>query len=238
MGKSSAPAPTPQPSSVSTSSSPWAGQQGYLSYGFNQAQAAYKQSLNGLSNPAAPSAATVAAQQQILNAAAQNQPLLQAGRSQLQATLGGDYMKEGNPYLQSMMQQTVTALKPTIDGQFAGAGRYGSGAYANALDSSLTNAASNLAFQQYNQERNNQLNALGNLSQVAAEQYSGANAVAAVGASQDGAKTNQANALFDSIGKYMSLVNGNYGSTSTQQTSYYTPPAQKPDLLGTLAKLF
>ncbi|MCX8501390.1 MAG: hypothetical protein ORO03_06830 [Alphaproteobacteria bacterium] len=238
MGKSSTPAQAAQPTTVVNNSSPWAGQQSYLSFGFKQAQDAYNQSLKLAAQPVAPSAATVAAQQQIMGTAAANQPLLAAGRNQLQATLGGDYLAAGNPYLQAMMQQTVTAMRPSIDSQFVGAGRYGSGAYANALDSSLSNAAANLAFQQYNQERGNQLSALNNLSQVAGEQYSGANALAAVGASQDAGRANQTNAAFDAIGKYMNLINGNYGSSSTQQTSYYTPPAVKTGLLDSLAKLF
>ena len=238
MGKSSSPAPAPQPATVINNSSPWAGQQPYLTFGFKQAQEAFNQSQALAKTPFTPSAATVAAQQQLLGAAAANQPLLSAGRDQLQATLGGDYLAAGNPYLQAMMQQTVTALRPTIDSQFEAAGRYGSGAYANALDSSLTNAAANLAFQQYSQERGNQLGALNNLSQVAGEQYSSANALGAIGASQDSAKAYQANAAFDSIGKYMSLINGNYGSSSTQQTSYYAPPVAKTGILDTLAKLF
>ncbi|MDI9409790.1 MAG: hypothetical protein QM523_11185 [Candidatus Pacebacteria bacterium] len=239
MGKSTSAPPTPVPTNSVTNSAPWTGQQPFLNYGFEQAQAAFQNAQwQQAHKPFTPSAATVEGQKQILAAAQKNAPLLQAGQAQLQNTLNGDYMKAGNPYLQAMMEQTIQGLKPTIDGQFAAAGRYGSGAYANALDSSLANAASNLAFQQYSLERGNQVNGLTQLPAVAAEQYSGANAIAAIGASQDAAKMNQLNAPFDAIGKYMGLVNGNYGSSSTQQTSYYTPPAAKTGIIDTISKLF
>lgn len=86
-----------------------------------------------------------------------------AALNQATSTLDGKYLKAGNPYFGRMVGQLGDALKPQIDSQFAAAGRYGSGADAHAFADALSKEAGSLAFQNYGQERQNQL---GTLSQV------------------------------------------------------------------------
>jgi hypothetical protein len=52
-----------------------------------------------------------------------------------------------------------------VDGQFAAAGRYGSGANANAFNTALTNQAGQLGYQNFSDSLNRQVNAAGQLSQ-------------------------------------------------------------------------
>lgn len=82
----------------------------------------------------------------------------------------GSYVNSNNPQFTQMVARLSNALQPQIDGGFAAAGRYGSGANANAFASALTNEAGNLAYQNYGQQQTNQLNAAG---QIAANDTAG-----------------------------------------------------------------
>jgi hypothetical protein len=82
----------------------------------------------------------------------------------LTGTANGDYLNSNNPAFQGMVNRLGLALQPAVDGSFAAAGRYGSGANANAFNTALTNEAGNLAYQNYGDERNRQLQAADLLS--------------------------------------------------------------------------
>lgn len=75
----------------------------------------------------------------------------------------GSQVGNANPNFQSMIDQYSRALQPQIDGPMAAAGRYGSGADANAFASALTNKTGDLAYQNYTQGLTNQLTAAGQL---------------------------------------------------------------------------
>lgn len=113
----------------------------------NQAQALY-QNGNALTN---------AGFANVNNAANAGTALFGQGNQQLADTLNGTYLSAGNPAFQSMLSQINQGLQPQIAGAFEGAGRYGSGAYANAYANALANAVAPLAFQNYSTERGNQL---------------------------------------------------------------------------------
>jgi hypothetical protein len=53
-------------------------------------------------------------------------------------TLNGSYLSADNPYFQNMFQGVASTVTPAVAGSFEGNGRYGSGAFANALSSALT----------------------------------------------------------------------------------------------------
>lgn len=82
----------------------------------------------------------------------------QPGYGTLAATANGNMIGR-NPEFNGMVSRAVEAARPSIDSQFAGAGRLGSGAHANAMASTATNLAGNLAYGDYQQERSNQLGA-------------------------------------------------------------------------------
>ena len=92
------------------------------------------------------------------------------------ATARGD-MLNSNPYLQGAIDRAIDPVKDKIQSQFAMSGRYGSGANQDVLAKSLGDVASNIAYGDYQRERQNQLNAqqqLGNLAQQQFANQSGA----------------------------------------------------------------
>ena len=87
----------------------------------------------------------------------------------------------GNPYLQNMFGTMANAVTPRVASAFEGAGRYGSGAYANALSSALTDTAGNLAYQNYANERGNMLRADALAPTLANQDYTDIGQLAAAG---------------------------------------------------------
>lgn len=124
--------------------------------------------------------------------------------SMLQRTANGDFLNS-NPYLNQaitnanapLIEQFKTQIAPGIDSKAALAGRTGSGAQAalrNDAESTLANAmaknASDIAYQNYGQERTNQLNA-----------------------------QNQIGALYNSdVANQMNALNALSGTSNTQQS--------------------
>src|SRR5210317_423342 len=111
------------------------------------------------------------------------------------ATARGD-MLGSNPYLQGAIDRAIDPVKDKIQSQFAMSGRYGSGANQDVLAKSLGGIASDIAYGDYQRERQNQLNAqqqLGNLAQQQFANQSGA--IGALGNLQQQQFANQSGAL-------------------------------------------
>jgi hypothetical protein len=135
--------------------------------------------------------AQLAAQQATLNAATNNlapNDLSAAGGNALLSTVRGDYVNAGNPYLGAVTDSVMSQVLPAVKGQAELAGRFGSGAEAQALTTAATNALAPYAFNTYNQERSNQLNAANAinpyLSGQQAMQYGNIGQIAGVGGQQ------------------------------------------------------
>lgn len=103
-------------------------------------------------------------------------PLMGAASGELQSVLGGQYLDAGNPHLASMYQAASrpviedfnTEILPALTGQFAAAGRTGSGAHQNVataaaddLTRNLAGMSANLYGQNYEAERNRMMGAAG-----------------------------------------------------------------------------
>lgn len=67
--------------------------------------------------------------------------------------LSGKYMN-GNPYIQSILNQLNSQVANDTNSQFSLAGRYGSGAHTDVLSRNLANADSNLLYGNYADEMN------------------------------------------------------------------------------------
>lgn len=203
---------------------PWSGQQPYLTAGFQRAQDIFNrptpQYYGGQTVTDTP-AATVQGQQQTMQAAQNNANLLGA-------TAGGQFLSSGNPYFGGLVEQIGQAIRPNIDSTFAASGRYGSGAHANAYASALANQAGQLAFQNYNQERQNQI--------AAAQNYSPYQQMMNVGSQQE-AKQGQyladalarydfaQNADYNQLAQFMQMVgNRSYGGQTSQTQPYTSNP--------------
>ncbi len=112
----------------------------------------YNQGVNA-SGYVAPTAQTTTglAQQEVLGTSAYNQ---------LSNTLAGNYT---NPYLSPMLQNATSEIANSINAEFSGAGRTpGSPMNQQEIVAQVADYALPLAFDQYNKERQNQLNIAAN----------------------------------------------------------------------------
>lgn len=82
-----------------------------------------------------------------------------AARGMMRDTVGGGYLSAGNPYMGGMINRTVNDVMPAINATFSRAGRTGSDAHGYGLARGLGDAIMPIAYQNYGQERANQLNA-------------------------------------------------------------------------------
>jgi hypothetical protein len=159
----------------------------YLTYGLQQATGLYQgggpQYYTG-ETFVAPSQTTQAGLQALETRALAGNPLTGLAQQQLQGTLGGAYLG-GNPFFQGAFapaaqaaQQQYKSTLGDIASKASLAGRYGSGVMGNLQDrasgqyaQALTNTAGQLAYQNYEQERARQQQAIGAAPQLAATDY-------------------------------------------------------------------
>jgi hypothetical protein len=223
---------------VTSTTAPWSGQQPYLTFGFQQAQNLYNQGgpqyFAGDTVAPTPSETNQALNLQTQRAS-NGSPLIAAAQAGDLGTAQGNYLSAGNPYLQNMFGSIANTVTPRVTGAFEGAGRYGSGAYANALTDALTNTAGNLAFQNYSNERGNMMRADALAPSLANQDYADIAQLAAAGdarrqlaqqginAAVDRYNYNQ-NLPYNTLANYMRMIQGNYGSSSTQTTQSYANP--------------
>jgi len=235
----------------------------YLTYGLQQAS-----NLYGAGGPqyytgetfVAPSQTTQAGLQALETRALAGNPLTGLAQQQLQGTLGGAYLG-GNPFFQGAFapaaqaaQQQYQQTLGDIGSKASLAGRYGSGVMGNLQDrasgqyaQALTNTAGQLAYQNYEQERARQQQAIGAAPQLAAADYQDINQLLQAGQLREGYQGQQLGADIQrfnflqnqpqqNLQNYMSLVYGNplgrVGST-TASGAADTSTLQK--VLGTAA---
>ena len=98
----------------------------------------------------------VAPSQQTLQGLATQETMANAANQQLAATLGGQYL---NPFLAPLIQKTASDITTNVQSQFSGAGRTPTSPMAQSTAlGQVAQAALPLAFGEYGQERNRQLN--------------------------------------------------------------------------------
>jgi hypothetical protein len=124
-----------------------------------------------------------AGQNSIYGQATQDSNLYGAGYRTMGNTLNGSYLSAGNPYFQHMADQVSAAVRPNVDTSFEGAGRYGSGLAARAQAGAVSDAIGNLAYQNYGQERQNQVAATSQLPSYVAGSLQPGQALMSAGAS-------------------------------------------------------
>lgn len=235
----------------------------YLTYGLEQAAGLYQgggpQYYTG-ETFVAPSQTTQAGLQALETRALAGNPLTGVAQQQLQGTIGGAYLG-GNPFFQGAFapaaqaaQQQFKSTLGDIASKASLAGRYGSGAMGNLQDrasgqyaQALTNTAGQLAYQNYDAERQRQQQAIGLAPQMAATDYQDIQQLLQAGQLREGYQGQQLGADIarfnflqnqpqQNLQNYMSLVYGNplgrVGST-TASGAADTSTLQK--LLGTAA---
>lgn len=80
-----------------------------------------------------------------------------------------------NPYFKENLQNTLNDVANSVNSQFSGAGRYGSGAHSGVLANKLGEVAANQFSQQYNRDVANNLAANQQIDQANMNQLAGAN---------------------------------------------------------------
>ena len=184
MGKGS------QKTTTSTKAQPWGPIGGYLKGGFQDLNSLYKQGAPGYfpgQTVADQSSWTQGAYGRMADRATNGSPLMGSANNTLMKTLNGDYLDpNSNPAFQGALSAAIRPITdafskevmPGIDSSFSAAGRYGSGAQMGAYGDAQTNlgrsigdVSSNMAMGLYNNERGNQMTALGMAPDMANQDY-------------------------------------------------------------------
>lgn len=234
--------------------------QPYLGYGLQQAQQLYQgggPQYYGGPTFVSPSTTTQTGLQALEARASLGNPLLQSAQNQLQSTVSGSFLG-GNPFFQGAFQPAAraaeTQFKQTL-GDIASkssmAGRYGSGAMGalqdratGAFGQQLANTAGQLAYQNYEAERQRQQQALGMAPTMAGADYQDIQNMLQAGQIREGYTGQQQQADIakfnflqnqpqQNLQNYLSLVYGNpLGRVANQTTS---GPSTFQNLLGLAA---
>ena len=179
--------------------SPWDGQQGYLSDLFGRAQ--YQATA-----PSSPYT-----QQAVDARAAEGRnpnSITNQGKEQLSSTIQGDYLG-ANPYLDATVNRALGQTRSAVNAGFQGDNN-GSSAHQEWLSNKLADTAFPYYMNNYESERGRQLNA-----SLAAPQMG----EASVGQLEKaGALAN--NSAWDPLARYQALIGGNYGGNTAGTQPY------------------
>lgn len=213
-----------------TSTEPSALVKPYLEYGLQEAKNQYQSASpsyfpGSTVTPFAPQ--TEQALQLTQNRALQGSPLTAAAGGELSRTLGGDYLRQGNPYMQGAFDAAARPVTDAVNAQFAKSGRLNSGAYADVLSRNLGEISSQMGYQNYQAERGRMQSAIPLAQQLAQGDYADYAALAGVGQAREGQNQrelqDQINRFnfsqqspIDKLARYQALISGgSFGQTGT-----------------------
>jgi len=228
---------------------PWSAQQAPLTRGFERAETIFGQPRQDFPYsrvvPFSPATETALTAQE--NRAVLGNPLNLASQKQFGDVLGGTYLQGENPAWGSMVDRIQGRVLPAVASQFSEAGRYGSGAHAEASARAMADAVAPLAYQNYEKERARQMQAAQLGPQLATGDYFDIAQQREVGAARErqaGAQIQEDIARFQfpqeeprqRLSDYMAQVaGGTYGGGQTTTSPYYANPLATG--LGTASKL-
>jgi len=226
--------------------------QPYLTYGLTEAKNLYQgggPKFYPGQGYVGPSTTTQTALQALQARAMSGNPLLSQAQGNVSGMLAGDYLG-GNPFFQGAFQPAAAAAQMAfnksigdISSAASQAGRYGSGAMgtlqnqaAGTFAQKLSDTAGKLSYENYAQERQNQMRALGMAPGLAEADYGDINKLLGAGQLGEGYQTAalnadmarynfEQNAPQKNLTNYLNMVYGfPAGRTMTQTTPYYTNP--------------
>lgn len=227
-----------------STSDPWAGQQPYLSNVFQSAQNQYQSytpqyygatdgngSTVGASTVAPLNSQETGAIAQLGDLGNNGSAGLNSADSALQNYTNGSMLSAQNPYFQNVAAQTAASVTPDLMKSFT-QGTTDNPNVALAASNGISNAVGNLAYQNYNTQSTNQLNAANEANSIYNSQLGGANASLTGGQAAQTQSQNELQNLvneynyyqqlpYTQLNQYSNLVNGQYGSATTT-----TQPAQ------------
>ena len=239
--------------------------QPFLSFGLGEAQRLYQaggpQFFTG-DTFVRPSETTQTGLQALEQRAMQGNPLMGAAQQQLQREIGGEFLG-GNPFFQGAFAPAAQAATSQfqkaigdVSSAASRAGRYGSGAMqnlqgqaSNQLAQQLSNTAGNLAFQNYNAERQRQAAATMAAPAMAQSDYQDIQNLLSAGQLREGYQGQQLqsdinrfnflqNAPQRNLGTFLSSVYGNpLVNQGQRSTGGYQDTSTLQNVLGTAATL-
>lgn len=240
---------------VQQKSEPWEGQKPYLNDVFIRSeQMANKPIEYYPGSTVTPfSGQTETALQAAEQRALAGSPIQDMGREQMYNTLSGGYLN-ANPHLDAMYNRAARpvsenfrdAVSPGIAGGAAKAGRYGSGLYQDMqskaqdnLGRTLGEMGTDIYGRAYESERGRMNDAIMAAPQYAQSDYSDIAQLANVGSQRESLANSylqdaiqrwnfQQNEPMARLGNYASMVQGDYGRTSTTSTPIYRQQQASP----------
>lgn len=110
-------------------------------------------------------------------------PLMRSAQQQMQDTIGGKYL-QGNPYLDAVLNRSLGDIQGRMGQLAVGSGSFGNSGVAAIQAREMADAANNIRYQNYDQERQRQLAATGAAPGMAQADYMDANQLMAAGGMQ------------------------------------------------------
>ena len=231
--------PSTQTTVSQSKSEPWSGQIPYLNQAFGLAGTAANKPMSFFPGQtyAGFSPETEAALKGQTDLATGGSDVMNASGANLTKTAQGDYLNAGNPYFSQMADRIRGEIQPNIEGRWAGTGGASAG-MNRALGLGLGDAIGSLAYQNYGDERNRQMQ-----TSLFAPSYENAlfgrlGKLGEVGGiredlAQQGINESMNRFNFDQMEPYqraqllMNIIGGNYGGT-TEGTQTTTLPRRSP----------
>ena len=113
--------------------------------------------------------------------AMQGSPVSDAAGRNITSTLNGDFLSQGNPYLTQQIDRASGDVLRNMDVLNARSGSFGNSGIQQNTVQQLGDVAGNMRYQDYNNERNRQMGALGMAPGIANQDYIDANQLLAAG---------------------------------------------------------
>ncbi|KKM78963.1 hypothetical protein LCGC14_1354620, partial [marine sediment metagenome] len=175
--------------STTTTQDPWWAQQAPLRRGFQAAGEFLDRPREYFPEstviPFSPE--TTAAMGAQSNRAMQGNPLLGQAQGYTSDVMGGKYLDpQNNPFLAGVSDAVTSQVRPGVDSMFAGSGRAGSPAHAEALGRGVSRGMAPYLFNEYGRERGMQESAASRAPGLAREDYFDIGRLANVGAKREG----------------------------------------------------
>lgn len=227
---------------TSQNTSPWSGQQPYLTQQYSAAQNLYNNPSDYPqyypSSEVAPLNSTeTGAINQLGNLGANGSTALSSANNALTSYANGDMLSASNPYFQNMADTIKSTVQPQLEAGFNAGNSMNSPAAAFGVSQGLNNAIGNFAYQNYSDQSKNQLTAANEAAPNYYAQITGGQAGLQAGQTsqtQDqNVLNNQINAYnynqtlpYQMLDQYITQTTGNPGSSTTSSQPYYNNNAQ------------